>query len=274
MLKVSFMGKIIGFVSGKGGVGKTTTAVNIGVALQQFGKKVCVFDANITTSNLGLHLGITDYPVTSHELLKSKKLSESVFVHHSGLRVIPGSLSLDDAKALNISNLKHVLSNLAKKYDFVLVDSAPGIDREALSVVDASDEVIIVTNPEIPAVTDAIKILEVAKNNNAKILGVIVNKRRGKDYELSAQEIESVAGISIIGAVPEDENVIRAISEKNPVVIARERSPSARSFKRIAADIAGVEYKETPDIISLLKKIFFGVPEKPAIEKLTEAEKW
>lgn len=266
------MGKIIGIVSGKGGVGKTTTTTNLGVALQKLGKKVCVFDANITTSNLGLHLGITDYPVTSHELLKSKKLGDSIFVHHSGLRIIPGSLSLDDAKALNISNLKQVLTTLAKKYDFVLVDGAPGIDREALSVVEASDEVIIVTNPEMPAITDAIKIIEVAKRNNAKVRGVVVNKRRNKDYELSAQEIESAAGVPILGTVPEDENVLRAISEKSPVVFARERSPAARSFTRIAADIAGVEFSESLDIVSMLKRIFLGTPQKPEIEKLTEAE--
>lgn len=266
------MGKIIGIVSGKGGVGKTTTTVNIGAALRRLGKKVCVFDANITTSNLGLHLGITDYPVTSHELLKSKKISESVFVHHSGMRIIPGSLSLENAKALNISNLKQVLANLAKKYDFILVDGAPGIDREALSVVEASDEIIVVTNPDMPAITDAIKIIEVAKNNKANIRGVVVNRRRNKDYELSAQEIESVAGVPIMGAVPEDENVLRAISEKSPVVISREHAPSARAFRRIAADIAGVEFNESVDIVSMLKKIFFGVPQKPEIEKLTETE--
>ena len=264
------MGKIIGIVSGKGGVGKTTTTTNLGVALQKLGKKVCVFDANITTSNLGLHLGITDYPVTSHELLKNKKFGDSIFVHQSGLRIIPGSLSLEDAKSLNISNLKHVLSSLAKKYDFILVDGAPGIDREALSVVDASDEVIVVTNPEMPAITDAIKIIEVAKSINAKILGLVVNKRRNKDYELGAQEIESATGVHILGTVPEDENVLRAISDKSPVVISREGAPSARSFRKIAADIAGVEAKESFDIVSALKRMFFGTPQKPEIEKLTE----
>lgn len=264
------MGKIIGIVSGKGGVGKTTTTTNLGVALQKLGKKVCVFDANITTSNLGLHLGITDYPVTSHELLKSRKMTDSIFAHHSGLRIIPGSLSLESAKAINISNLKQVLVSLAKKYDFVLVDGAPGIDREALSVVEASDEVIVVTNPEMPAITDAIKIIEVAKSINAKILGLVVNKRRNRDYELAAQEIESATGVSILGTVPEDENVLRAISEKNPVVIAKAGAPSARSFRRIAADIAGVESNESLDIVSMLRKIFFGVPQKPEIEKLTE----
>lgn len=265
------MGKIIGIVSGKGGVGKTTTTTNLGVALQNLGKKVCVFDANITTSNLGLHLGITDYPVTSHELLKSKKLGESIFAHHSGLRVIPGSLSLEDAKALNISNLKQVLASLAKKYDFVLVDGAPGIDREALSVVDASDEVIVVTNPEMPAITDAIKIIEVAKSINAKIRGLVVNKRRNKDYELGAQEIESVTGVPILGTVPEDENVLRAISDKSPVVISKEGAPAARSFRRIAADIAGVESDEGINFIAMLKRMFLGTPAKPEIEKLTES---
>jgi septum site-determining protein MinD len=263
------MGKIIGIVSGKGGVGKTTTTTNLGVALQKLGKKVCVFDANITTSNLGLHLGITDYPVTSHELLRSKKLTDSIFVHHSGLRIIPGSLSLENAKSLNISNLKQVLASIARKYDFILVDGAPGIDREALSVVEASDEVIVVTNPEMPAITDAIKIIEVAKGIDAKILGLIINKRRNKDYELAAREIESATGVPILGTVPEDENVLRAISEKNPVVIAKEGAPSARSFKRIAADIAGIPIEDT-DFISMLKRIFFGVPAKPEIEKLTE----
>lgn len=263
---------IISVVSGKGGVGKTTTVANLGIALQQLGKRVCAVDANITTSNLGLHLGIVHYPVTLHEVLKNRfPILDSLYIHESGLRVLPGSLSLENAK-VSLDGLRRNLGILDKKFDYVLIDAAPGIEKEALTAIEVADEILVVTNPELPAVTDAIKIIEVAKNNDAKIRGVVVNKRRNRDYELSAQEIEKVAGVPIIGAVPEDENVLRAVSRKSPVVISKEGAPSARAFRRIAADIAGIEFNESADIISMLKRMFFGNPQKPEIEKLTETE--
>ncbi len=246
---------IISIVSGKGGVGKTTTAVNLGIALQQLGKKVCLVDANITTSNLGLHLGIVHYPVTLHEVLKNRfPVIDSLYIHESGVRVLPGSLSLDVAKSISMDSLRRNIETLDKKFDFVIVDAAPGIEKEALAAISIAEEIIIVTNPELPAITDAIKIIELAKKNKVSIKGIVLNKVFGRDFEPLTEEIQSVTNIPVIAEIPFDMNVVEAISGKTPVLLFKNNSPASKAFCRLAERITGNSFEGKPkhDIFSLL----------------------
>ncbi len=238
------MAKIIGIVSGKGGVGKTTTTANLGVALQLLGNNVCILDANVTTANLGLHFGITHYPVTVHEILKETfPVLDSVFIHHSGLRILPGSLSLESTKDVNVVKLRRVLETLAQTYNFVLVDSAPGLEKQAIEIAKSCDELLIVTNLDLPSVTDAIKIIEFARENKIPVGGLIVNRVFNKNFELRPDEIESVTGVPIIAMIPFDVNVPRAVAAKTPVVLFRPNSPAALAYKQLAAKLSGVIIK-------------------------------
>src|SRR3990167_6753582 len=122
------MPKIITITSGKGGVGKTTTAINLGVALNYFGKEVVIVDANLTTPNVGLHLGAPIVPVNlNHVLLGKAKVSDSIYEHQSGTKIIPSSLSVKELKRLNHDKLKEVGRKLKKMADFVIFDSAAGL---------------------------------------------------------------------------------------------------------------------------------------------------
>ena len=103
------MAKLITITSGKGGVGKTTTAINIAAALNAQGKEVVVLDANLTTPNIGLHLGAPIVPVSlNHVLLGKAKLSDAIYEHESGTKIIPSSLSVKELKRLNHGKLKEV----------------------------------------------------------------------------------------------------------------------------------------------------------------------
>ena len=89
------MAKLITITSGKGGVGKTTTAINLGAALNAFGKEVIILDANLTTPNIGLHLGAPIVPVSlNHVLLGKARLSDAIYEHESGTKIITSSLSI------------------------------------------------------------------------------------------------------------------------------------------------------------------------------------
>ena len=88
------MTKIIVITSGKGGVGKTTTAINLGAAMNYFGKDVLVIDGNLTTPNVGIHLGSPEVPINLNHILSGKAdVFEGVYEHESGLKIIPSSLS-------------------------------------------------------------------------------------------------------------------------------------------------------------------------------------
>ena len=171
------MASLISIISGKGGVGKTTAVSNLGAALTKRGKNVLILDGNITTPNLSLHLGIPFYPVTLHDVLRKRiPIESAIYTHSSGLKIVPASLAADHVKKTDINRLKGVLWNLMGKADIIIVDAAAGLGKEALAAIDVADELIIITNPDLPAITDALKTIKLAEDNGTKILGVIVTK--------------------------------------------------------------------------------------------------
>ena len=239
------MTKIITITSGKGGVGKTTTAINLAAALNSFGKEVIIVDANLSTPNVGLHFGAPIVPISLNHVLNGKaEIADAIYEHASGTKIMPSSLSVKDLRNINHSMLKEIGKKLKKAADFVIYDSAAGLGEEALAAIEAGDEMIIVTNPEIPAVTDALKVSKIIEQAGKEIRGVIVTKVRGNRCEMPVANVKDMLELPIIGVVPLDYKVQEALVMKDALVHTHPRSKAARAYKRIAAKIAGVNYKE------------------------------
>ncbi len=237
------MSRILTVASGKGGVGKTTTTVNLGSALAGRGKNVIIVDANVTTPNIGLHLGIPLYPVTLHDVLNGNAtVEEAIYIHPSGFKIVPSSLSGDAMKNAKPEALIDAIRNLYGRADIVLVDGAAGLGKEAKSAIEAADEILIVTNPELPAVTDALKTIKYAERHGKHVIGVVVNRVKGSKSELSLNEIRSMLDKNIVSAVPEDSNVSESISIKVPVVNYKPGSKASTEFKKLAAHIVGERF--------------------------------
>jgi len=247
---------IIGIVAAKGGMGKTTVVVNLASALMELGKKVCIVDGNKTTSNLGLHLGIEDYPVSMDDVLKGRsRIIDAVYVHpdHS-LHVVPGTLSLADARTMNIKYLKKKMKELEKFYDFVLLDTAPGFNDKAINATKSCDGVIVITTPGLPEITDSIKIIDLLEKKRVKVAGIILNRVLGKDFEIKPEEIESLYKIPIILIIEEDLDVPSSISARIPIVMFKPNSPISQKFMELAMNISG--YKPKGKDLKKFKKIF------------------
>ncbi|MEK6889523.1 MAG: cell division ATPase MinD [Nanoarchaeota archaeon] len=249
------MAKIITITSGKGGVGKTTTAINLGAALNAFGKDVIVVDANLTTPNVGLHLGAPIVPVTLNHVLSGKaKIIDAIYEHESGTKVIPSSLSIRELRKINHGKLKEVGKKLRKMADYIIFDSAAGLGEEALCSLEAGDELIIVTNPEIPAVTDALKTSKVIEQMGKQVKGVIVTRVKGLKTEMTIQNLREMLELPIIGIVPEDKNMQAALLMKDALVHTHPKSKAARAYRILAARIIGNHnYKEK---LSVWDRIF------------------
>lgn len=238
------MTRLICVSSGKGGTGKTTVTSNVGAALTQFGSDTIVLDANLTNPNLGFHLGIPLYPKTLHDVLKGDAhITEAMYIHNSGLRVVPAGLSIDDLVDTSPENLSDVLLDAVGEPDYVLVDSAAGLGNESISAIEASDEVLVVTNPNLPAVTDALKTVNIAEEAGTDILGVVVNRATGHDSELDIDEVESMIGHPVIMEVPEHGKVQEALASKKPMVHHEPEHHVSERFRAVAADVAGIEYE-------------------------------
>lgn len=237
----------IGILSGKGGVAKTTTAVNLSAALNYLGRDVVLVDANLSTPNVGLHLGAPIVPINLHHVLKGKnKLVEAMYLHPSGIKIIPGGLSLPDLKDVRPEKLKSVLPQLDGLADIVIIDGAAGLGREALSLMEAVKELIVVTNPELPAVADALKTIKLAESMGKNVRGVVVSKT-GAEGDISFANLQTMLDKQIVAVIPHDKAVRQSLLQKDPVVFTHPKSKSAVAYKKLAANLIGVEFNEKPE---------------------------
>ena len=230
---------VIGIISAKGGVGKTTIATNLGIALvREFGERVLVIDGNITTPTLGLQLGILSQERNVDDVLEGKEsFYQATYIHPSGLQVVPASLSLKHPYP-DPENLREKLTEIRDKYDFILIDGAAGIGREVIAVIQASDSVLVVSNPEVTSVVAAIKAIKISKLYNIPVIGMALNKATKKSYELKTNEIKELSEMDIISIIPYDKKILESIKKMKPVFLYH-KSKSKKPFKDLAAYIAG-----------------------------------
>ena len=242
------MTRFVAIVGAKGGVGKTTVSVNLASALAEFGREAIIVDANISKPNIGLHLGLTNTPKSVHTAIEGQhKLDEAIFSHPSGVRVIPCHLSLDYLKhAKQHTLLKDLLLDLREKAEIIIIDTAPGFGEETNTIMKASGEIILITTPDLTAITDCLKSARMARDFGVKVVGVVVTKVNESDFEIPLKNIETILEVPIIGVVPYDKNLLEAQHHKYPVVYTHQNSHSAIGFKKLAANIIGERYE--PDI--------------------------
>jgi len=230
--------------SGKGGTGKSTTAINLGIALNNFGKNVVVVDANLTTPNIGLYLGVPIVPITLHDVLLNKQdINNSIYLHRSGTKIIPGSISLESLGKIRPTVLKRKLKELSEDLDFIIMDCAAGFAEDTLAALHASDDVLIITNPELPAVTDALKTIKLAEDSGKNILGVVLTRKKGK-VEMRPEAVERLLDKPIIGMIPEDMKIKEALIKQDAVINVYPKSESAIAYKRLAAGLIGEKFYE------------------------------
>jgi cell division ATPase MinD len=235
--------RVIAIVSGKGGVGKTITTVNLAASLNLQGKNVIAIDGNLSTPNLALHFGAPIVPITLHHVLKNKnKPLEAIYEHHSGTKIMPGSIVLKDLYNIKVEHedFKNIINNLRKKAEFIIIDSAPGLTSETLMTLKAADDIIVVMTPDLFSASEALKIIKIAKNFGKNIKGVIINRTRLDDNELKIENIKHLIDEPILAVILEDDAIRASIMEKDAVVHSHPESKAAHSYMTLAKKILGV----------------------------------
>ena len=259
--------KVYTITSGKGGVGKTTTTANIGVALALLGKRVVCLDADIGLRNLDVVLGLENrivYDVVDviegrcklrQALIKDKRLPE--------LHLLPASQKRDKS-AVKSEDLIRVCEELGAEHDFVLIDSAAGIEEGFRTALAPAHGVIIVTNPEVSAVRDAdrvIGLVEAAEKGPAKL---IVNRLKPglvqRGDMLDTGDVLEILAVDLLGVVPEDEAVLISTNRGLPAALD-EKSRAGQSFRNIARRLLGEEvpfetFREAPRLLQRLGRLF------------------
>ncbi|MGV8151472.1 MAG: cell division ATPase MinD [Candidatus Nanoarchaeia archaeon] len=251
------MPKIYAVISGKGGVGKTTTAINLGTSLNNLGEDVIVVDGNLTTPNVGIHLGSPIIPISlNHVLDGAAKVEDAIYEHESGTKIMPASLSLKETEGINYSKFPEVTKKLKKISEHVFIDSAAGLGEEAKAAIESADEIIIVTNPELSAVTDALKTIKLSEDMNKPVKGVIITRCQGDKTEMSIPNIKEMLEVPILGIIPEDIAIKESQFMKNSVIHTHPKSPAAIGYIKTSKRLLGEDVRFDPPIrISGFKKI-------------------
>lgn len=248
------MSRVIVVTSGKGGVGKTTTTANLGMALAKRGRKVIVIDADFGLRNLDLLLGLENRVVyTAVDVLAGQCRLEQALVkdkRHPNLMLLPAAQNRTK-DAVRPDQMKQLVNALSKAFHYVLVDCPAGIEMGFQNAIVAAKEALIVTTPEIAAVRDADRVIGLLEANKIKQVRLIVNRLRPAMIQandmMTVEDVQEILAIPLIGIVPDDERVIVSTNKGEPLVLADTPSLAGTAFDNIARRLEG----ETVDFVDL-----------------------
>lgn len=238
-------GRVIGLISGKGGVGKTSLTVNLGIALKQSGNEVTLIDADFSASNLGVYLGRYDHPVKMQKVLNGEaSIEQGIFRHPTGVKALTSSNEIDQVEP-NTEGLMEIFDRAAETSDYVLIDCPPGLNSTVEDIIDACDEIMIITMPTQTAGVNAAQIIEKCKEKRKPILGTILNKVDGDpEKELIEREVEMMTESHILSNIPYDKTMKEALFDNTPLILYDDLSPAAIEIKRLASEMDGTPYEE------------------------------
>ncbi len=237
-----FMARSIAIASGKGGVGKTTITANLGIALAMSNAKVLLIDADVAMANLSLIFKLQNSPITLHEVLMGEaNIEDAIYSGPQNVEIIPSGLSLESYRRVDPERLKHAVSTLESRYDYILLDVPAGIERSTLAALASAKQTLIITTPDSPSVADALKTKIVAQRLLSKPFGFIVNMVHGEKGELKKNEVSAILELPCYGIIPFDKEVRKTFIGKGnqPIILRKPDSPAAKAITLAANKIGG-----------------------------------
>lgn len=259
------MGKVVGIIAIKGGVGKTTTVANLGAILsKEFDKNTLVVDANFSGPNLGLHFGITKTEKTLHDVLLNRaNIDDAIIEYAKNFHILPGAFL---SRKVNPFKLKEKIDSIRENYDIILLDSSPTLNEEMLATMIASDELLSVTTADYPTLSTTVRAVRLAKQKKIPIIGLIINKVRNKKFELTLHDIESAAETPVLAVLPDDIKILESLFLTKPAALNFEKSNAVIEYKKLAASLVGEKYQDNR-ISYKLKRLFLKEIPKEEINR-------
>jgi septum site-determining protein MinD len=247
------MGKAIVITSGKGGVGKTTSTCNIGAALAQLGHSVVLVDADIGLRNLDVVMGLENR-IVFHlvDVLKGKcPLQKAVIKDRriDNLFLLPSSQT-DEKDIVNEGQMLHLVKQLKKSYDYVLIDCPAGIEQGFRNAIAGADEAVVVATPEVSSIRDADRVagLLAAADIPARLIVNRISAQMVKRGDMLSQEdVIDILALEQLGAVPLDDAIVSSTNKGVPATLDG-TSPAAQAYNLVARRLTGEVIVDVPNV--------------------------
>lgn len=250
---------VVAIASGKGGVGKSSVAVNLGISLAKQGRRVCIFDADTGLANINILLGLTPKHTLEHVLFGARSIEEIMLEAPHGLKVIPGANGISECVSLHPRQQLRLTRELARiegEFDYLLLDTAAGIADTTLDFICSAQTVLVVITPEPTSLTDAfslVKLLQRRRRNPA--VQVLVNmcastNQAREIYHRFSAAVEKYIGLRTryLGFLLRDESLRAAVTLQSPVALFPESDPSSRGFMRLAEALEQSLAEQAPGV--------------------------
>lgn len=243
------MARVITVTSGKGGVGKSNTAINLAIQFRKMGKKVIILDADFGLANIEIMFGAVPKHNLSDLIYQGKNIKDIITWGPMEVGFISGGSGIAGLSNLNRDYLTYIIQNLSELdtiADVIIVDTGAGISDAVLEFLVASGEIILVTTPEPTSITDSYSLLK-ALNGHPRFhredtqIHMLANRVDSvSEGEVLFQKLNVVVSrylklpITYLGAVPQDPHLAKAVMQQLPVSIKDPQAKSAQAYEEIA----------------------------------------
>lgn len=233
--------KVIIVMSPKGGVGKTTAAVNLATAISSLGRKTLLVDANLETPHVAVYYGFVGFKYSLEDVLNgATDLKNAIYAgDNPNFNLLPARVSKKaaDRSSHRLVNINLYLKKIEDLYDFIVIDSKPSYDIDFIKLIKNANG-LIVSNPDITSVIEAKKLKEEMADAAIPVMGLIINRINGRIKEqMDVKEIKELTGIKNTWKIREDNGVYRALKEGIPIVMSSPKSRASRDIMDISKEI-------------------------------------
>lgn len=258
--------KIITITSGKGGVGKSNFVVNLAISLQNKGKKVLIFDADLGMGNDDVLMGLYPKYNIFDIIYNNLDIKDIIIEGTNGVSLIPAGSALSKAQELGEEEKKIFLEKLETldEYEYILMDTGAGVNKDVLSFIAASEELIIITTPEPTSLTDGYSLIKATDHYKLKSKAkIIVNKAFTKEegqetYNKFDRAVSRFLKIEIeyLGCILEDRKLVQSVRQQKPFIVLYPNCDAAKDIENISLKIIGQEINASNGAKGLFKKLF------------------
>ncbi|TMT87482.1 MinD/ParA family protein [Haloterrigena sp. H1] len=232
---------VYAIASGKGGVGKTTTTVNLGTALAEAGERVAIVDTDLGMANLAGFVSLAPDSTTLHDVLAgAASTDDATYRLTDNIVAVPSGTSLDDYAETSPEGLREVVDDLRSQFDYVFLDVGAGISHETVLPLGLADAVVLVSTPEPAAVHDTKKTIELTERSGGDVAGLVLTRTR-PESDISHDDLADRLETPLLGTIPEDAAARESVYAGTPLVVYDPDGPAAVAYRQLAAELTGVE---------------------------------